>query len=315
MKKFLTTILLLTALSVTAGAQKITFMPQWTAQSQFAGYYLALEMGYYAQEGLDVEIRHIGVNSTESVLTFLAKGEVQIAGQQLMQTIVANADGMPLVNVMQLTQVSGLWCVANRPVSRPKDLDGLKVGRWKSGYADFCAILEAYNDIDIKWVPFINGINLFVYGAVDATLCYSFSEYISLLFAIGNVPSNHVMKFSDFGYDCPEDAVVVTRDYYEKHKDVVDKFVRATKKGWDFARTHRKEALDISMKYCEQNHVVTSRAKQERMLDEYLKLQVNPVTGRPDYAPVSEKVFEKVADALLSVGYITSKPDYKEVIR
>lgn len=296
-------------------AQKMTFMPQWTPQAQFAGFYMAQEMGFYAQEGLDVEIRHIKANSTESILTQLVSGKVQIAGQQLLQSIIARSDGQKILNVMQITQKSGLWCVSRTPVSKPEDLQGMKIGKWKVGYSEFCDILETYNNLHINWVPFINGINLYVYGAVDATLCYSFSEYIALQLAIGDIPDNQVLKFSDFGYECPEDGLYVTEEYYARNKDAVDKFVRASKKGWEYARTHKKQTLEVVMRICSENHIVTNRAMQERMLDNYISLQTNPATGKIDFAPVAEPVYNDVTRALLETGYIVNKPEYKEVIR
>lgn len=296
-------------------AQKMTFMPQWTPQAQFAGFYMAQEMGFYAQEGLDVEIRHIKANSTESILTQLVSGKVQIAGQQLLQSIIARSDGQKILNVMQITQKSGLWCVSHTPVSKPEDLQGMKIGKWKSGYSEFCDMLETYNNLHINWVPFINGINLYVYGAVDATLCYSFSEYIALQLAIGDIPDNQVLKFSDFGYECPEDGLYVTEEYYAQNKDAVDKFVRASKKGWEYARTHKKQTLEVVMRICSENHIVTNRAMQERMLDNYISLQTNPATGKIDFAPVTLPVYNNVTKALLETGYIVNKPEYKEVIR
>lgn len=296
-------------------AQKLTFMPQWTPQAQFAGFYMAQEMGFYAQEGLDVEIRHIKANSTESILTQLVSGKVQIAGQQLLQSIIARSDGQKILNVMQITQKSGLWCVSHTPVSKPEDLQGMKIGRWKAGYSEFCDILETYNNLHINWVPFINGINLYVYGAVDATLCYSFSEYIALQLAIGDIPDNQVLKFSDFGYECPEDGLYVTEEYYARNRDAVDKFVRASKRGWEYARTHKKQTLEVVMRICNENHIVTNRAMQERMLDNYISLQTNPSTGKIDFAPVTLPVYNDVTKALLETGYIVNKPEYKEVIR
>lgn len=296
-------------------AQKLTFMPQWTPQAQFAGFYMAQEMGFYAQEGLDVEILHIKANSTESILTQLVSGKVQIAGQQLLQSIIARSDGQKILNVMQITQKSGLWCVSHTPVSKPEDLQGMKIGKWKSGYSEFCDMLETYNNLHINWVPFINGINLYVYGAVDATLCYSFSEYIALQLAIGDIPDNQVLKFSDFGYECPEDGLYVTEEYYAQNKDAVDKFVRASKKGWEYARTHKKQTLEVVMRICSENHIVTNRAMQERMLDNYISLQTNPATGKIDFAPVTLSVYNDVTKALLETGYIVNKPEYKEVIR
>lgn len=314
MKKLLTLALALCC-ALTMEAQKIVFVPQWTAQSQFAGYYVALEKGFYADEGLDVEITHIGTQSSENILSKLISGNAQIVGQQLLQAIIARADGRKIVNIMQLTQESGLCCAFHNPVSDPRQMDSLKVGRWKVGFSDFCDILESYNNIHVDWVPFLYGINLFIYGAVDATLCYSFSELIALELAIGKIPEDRILRFSNFGYECPEDGLYVTEEYYNKNKDAVDKFVRASKKGWDYARENRKEALEISMKYVGENNISTNTEHQRLMLDEYLKLQVNPSTGMPDYAPVAPDVFKNVVSALLNTGYIVKEVDYNDLIK
>lgn len=314
MKRTLTSILLfLCALSL--NAQKLTFVPQWTAQAQFAGYYMALEKGYYAEEGLDVFINHLKANSSETSMDMLLNGKAEIVGQQLIQSVIARADGVKLVNVFQLTQESGLCCVSRTPISEPKDMDSLRVGRWKVGYADFCDMLEAYMGIRVNWVPFLNGINLFIYGAVDATLCYSYSELISLDLAIGNIPEDHIIRFSNFGYECPEDGLYVTEEYYRKNKETVDKFVKASKRGWDYVRGHREEALEVTYKFIEANRISTNREHQKRMLDEYLSLQINGHTGCTDYAPVREPVFRDIVGALLNTGYITSNVEYSDLIK
>lgn len=296
-------------------AQKMVFVPQWTPQAQFSGFYVAQEKGFYAEEGLDVEIRHIGANSSENPMDLLLGGEAQIVGQQLIQSIIARADGRKILNVMSITQESGLCCVSRNPISDPKELDSLKVGRWKVGYADFCDMLEAYSGITVNWVPFLNGINLYIYGAVDATLCYTFSELISLDLAIGDIPDDHIIRFSEFGYDCPEDGLYVTEDYYSKNKESVDKFVRASIRGWEYAREHKGEALEISWKYVQEGNITTNREHQRRMLEEYLRLQMNKNTGFADFAPVTEELFDKIVGALLETGYITNKVEYNELVR
>lgn len=296
-------------------AQKLTFVPQWTPQSQFAGYYLALEKGFYAEEGLDVEIIHTGINSTKTPQDLLLDGTAQLAGMQLIQAAVARADGAPVVNVMQLTQRSGLSCVSRTPISKPEDLDGLKVGRWKGGYSEFCDIMECYKGIKVNWIPFINGINLYIFGAVDATLCYNYSELIALKLAVGDIPEDHIISFADFGYNCPEDGLYTTDACYASEKPAIDKFVKASKRGWDYVREHKEEALDIVMAYCEKNHIVTNRAHQMLMLDAYLSLQVNPQTGKADYSPVPRHIFGEMEEALLNTGYITRNVNYNEIIK
>lgn len=302
-------------LALDAIAQKVTFMPQWTPQTQFAGYYVARDKGFYTEEGLDVDIIHLGASSTESVLDVLKSGTAQIVGQQLLQAVVARADGTPIVNVLQLTQKSGLMCVSREPISKPEDLDGKRIGKWRQGYSEFCDIMEMSKGIYIDWIPFVQGINLYVFGAVDATLCYSFSEYISLQMAMGDIPEGQIIRFSDFGYNVPEDGLYTLDDYYDSNKDVVDKFVRASKRGWDYARTHRDEAVEITYRYIDKGHIVTNLATQRRMLDEYLDLQVNPVTGVADYAAAREDDFNEMINALIDTGYIYGEVDYNEIYR
>lgn len=53
MKRFIFTALLILGCPASF-AQKITFMPQWTAQAQFIGYYVAKDKGFYEQEGLEL---------------------------------------------------------------------------------------------------------------------------------------------------------------------------------------------------------------------------------------------------------------------
>ncbi|MBO4842424.1 MAG: ABC transporter substrate-binding protein [Bacteroidales bacterium] len=293
----------------------ITFMPQWTPQTQFAGYYVAVEKGFYAEEGLDVIIDHFGGSSTESVVDKLARKKVDVITTQLVSALLARDKGLKLVNVLQTTQVNGLMCATNFPIESPQSLEGKKIGRWKVGFGEVSDMFCYRNGLTVEWIPYLQGINMFVSGAVDALLCYSFSEYLQLVLATGGIAEDHVIRFRDFGLDFPEDGLYVTEDYYKKNKDVVDKFVRASRKGWDYARQHPDEALDISMDFIRDFNVATSRTLQRMMLEEMLKLQVNPLTGVADYAPVSREVFESLNASLREMGYMSHAIKYEEMIR
>ena len=291
----------------------ITFVPQWTPQAQFAGYYIALEKGYYAEEGLDVDIRHLGVNSTLSSQALLEDGSAQIVGLQLLPAIVARSKGVKLRNVFQLTQNNALWCVSHTPIISPLSLDGLKIGKWKVGYSEICDIVQNSLGLDVQWVPFIKGINLYVYGAVDATLCYSYSEFIQLRLAVGDIPQDHILKFSEWGYNYPEDGLYVMDRYYARHSEDIDKFVRASKRGWDYVREHQEEALDLCWRYIDEAHVSTNETQQRLMLQEYLRLQVNQLTGEADYAPCTDDVFDSIVGKLLNAGLIDRSVSLNEL--
>ena len=171
------------------------------------------------------------------------------------------------------------------------------------------------NDLSVNWIPYIHGINLFVSGAVDAILCYSYSEFLQLELATGGIPPENVLWFRDYGLNYPEDGLYVTEKYYRQHRDAVDKFVRASRRGWDYARENPEEALEISMKIIKEFSVATNLVLQERMLREVLDLQVNPATGRADYAPVTRAVFEDMNASLRESGHLKKDLKYEDMIR
>ena len=302
-------------LAVPIRGQVIRFVPQWTPQTQFAGYYVAQEKGFFDEEGLTVVIDHFGGNSAETSIGQLRQGKADIITSQLISAMVSGSDRFHMVNVLQTSQVNGLMCAAHFPIETASSLSGKRIGRWKVGFGEVCELFCNQNAIRVDWIPYIQGINLFVSGAVDAILCYSYSEFIQLQLATGGIPDENTIHFSDAGLNYPEDGLYVTEDYYRKNKETVDKFVRAAKRGWTYAREHPDEALDISMKVIRDYRVATNRTLQRMMLDEILRLQVNPATGSADYAPVREETFRQIVDALRAAGYLTRDLDYKQMIR
>ena len=91
--------------------------------------------------------------------------------------------------------------------------------------------------------------------------------------------------------------------------------MRASRKGWDYAREHETEALEISMEIIHSFNVATSRVLQDLMLKEILALQVNPATGVADFAPVSPQVFEDIKAAMRETGALKSDIKYEDMIR
>lgn len=315
MKRLFTVFLMFASLLASA-QEVITFMPQWSPQSQFAGYYMAMAKGFYDEEGLTVVIDHFSGSSSDSAIENLKEGNVDIITAQLINALVARSKGVPLVNVLQTSQVSGLRCVSHYPIDSVGSLAGKRIGRWKVGHDELCELFCQRNALEVEWIPFIQGINLFISRAVDAMLCYSYSEFIQLELATGGIREYKILRFSETGLDFPEDGLYVTERYYRKHKDAVDRFVRASRKGWDYAREHPDEALDVTLGMIRDYYrLSTNKTLQRLMLEEVLRLQVNPATGKADYAPVSEERFDELCGMLFDGGIIRSRPTYKEMIK
>ena len=252
-------------------AQQIVFTPKWTAQAQFAGYYVADEMGFYKDEGLDVVVQHPTIG--ESSFSFLEKGRAQIVVMNLSYAITAKAAGSKIVNIMQTSQSNSLMLVGHFPLKDIASLQNQRIAVWNHLSQDLLEMLAEKYKLNIEWVRFNSGINLFLSGAVDICLVGSYNEYPQLAEFGMEIDSTHVFRLADFGYDLPEDGVYVTEEYYNQHKDIIQKFVKASVRGWMWANENREKTLDIVMKRIHKDNIGTNRYHQRKMLEEVLRLQ------------------------------------------
>ena len=304
------TILTAVFFSSTAVAQKITFVPQWTAQAQFAGYYVAEEMGFYKDAGLDVEIVHPSV--AQPAITRVLNGECQATTLQLCQAMDVIDSGTPIVNILQTSMNNGMVIASSRGVD-PLTQKGARVGIWSVGFGQVAICMSVKEQLDYEWIRFASNVNLFVAGALDATLAMSYNEFYQLLQAGMQIPEESVYRFCDHGYNVQEDGLYMTRAYYNKHKDEAKRFAEASRRGWEWAAEHPEETLDIVMKYVEEAQIATNRTMQRLMLKEILRLQVDRESGEREFRLRPDMV--KLASNLMVENFMLGREiTYEELI-
>lgn len=281
-----------------SGAQQIIFMPNWTAQAEYAGYYAADSLGYYREEGLDVRIQHPTVS--EASFSFLEKGEAQIVLSNLSNALTAIAEGRRIVNVMQTSQTNGLVLVSRFPLPEIESLDHQRIAVWNRLPQDLLDRLTQIYHLDVEFIRFNHGVNIFLSGAVDICLTYSFNEYPQLEEFGLRPDSCYVFRLAEHGYNLPEDGVYVREDYYNAHKEDVRKFVKASIRGWDWVEQNQEKALDLVMSVVHKNNIGTNRYHQCKMLKEILRLQYDMETGEKTYK-LNEEGFQ------LGLKYLMTK--------
>jgi NitT/TauT family transport system substrate-binding protein len=303
---------LLTAVffSGTAAAQKITFVPQWTAQAQFAGYYVAEDLGFYKDAGLDVEIVHPSI--AQPAIDRVLNGECQATTLQLCQALDVVDSGTPIVNILQTSMNNGMVIASSRGVD-PLTQKGARVGIWSVGFGQMAICMSVKEQLDYEWVRFASNVNLFVAGALDATLAMSYNEFYQLLQAGMQIPEKSVYRFCDHGYNVQEDGVYMTREYFNKHKDEAHRFAQASRRGWEWAAEHPEETLDIVMKYVDQAQIATNRTMQRLMLAEVLRLQVDRESGEREFRLRPDMV--KLASSLMVENFMLGREiAYEELV-
>ena len=305
---FLLALLLVTAASSRA-QERFVFTPQWTAQAQFAGYYVAQEKGFYRDAGIDVEIVH--PTATMSAMKRIRSNESQATTLQVCQAMEIIDSGIPLVNILQTSMNNAMVIVSRRGVD-PLTQKGARVGIWSVGFGQLAVCMGLKDGLDYEWIRSATNVNLFIKGAVDATLAMSYNEYYQILQAGYELREENVYRFCDHGYNVQEDGVYMTREYFEKHKDQARRFAQASRRGWEWAADHPEETLDIVMKYVEENRIATNRPMQRLMLAEVLRLQIDRESGLREFRLRPDMV-KLASDLMVEYMMLGSEVTYQQL--
>ena len=288
----------------------LVFTPHWLPQAQFAGYYMAEKMGFYEQEGLHVSIEHpsASVMATEK----LKSGEADVISLFLVTALNASDNGLDMVNICQLSQKCGLLFVTKKAsgIETITDLEGKKIGIWESGFDEVPKSAVRDNNTNVEWVPILSTINLFLIGGIDAMTVMWYNEYDAIINAGINEDELNTIFLADYGYNIPEDGIYCLRETIENNNEDLEKFVRGTLRGWEYARQHRKETVDTVMSLMKAAHVPTNRAHQSWMLDRVLELFSSDEGVKSGHLTVES--FEQTQELLLNGRYIRREIPYTE---
>lgn len=295
------------------GAQalkKAVFIPQWSPQAQFAGFYVGRQMGYYKQQGIDLTILQGGPDSPSSRM--LREKRVDFTTMFLSTAVKLRSQGVPVVNVAQIVQRSALMLVTRKGsgITRPEDFQDRKVSIWPGFRLQVMAFFDKYR-VRVKEIPQGYSVNLFLRGAVDAASAMWYNEYKTILDSGINENELTTFMLSDYGINFPEDGIYCLASVRKKDPALVRGFVQATIKGWRYAFDHPDQALDIVMHYVNEAHLPTNRIHQKWML-EHMRMIIRPPGGNIPMGRLSRGSYQFVAQTLMHDGIIRNIPKFKE---
>jgi NitT/TauT family transport system substrate-binding protein len=293
-------------------ADKVTIQLKWVTQAQFAGYYVAKAKGYYKDADLDVTINAGGPDVAPPQV--IAGGGADVIIDWMPSALASREKGVPLVNISQTFKKSGLelTCRADTGIKSPADFKGKTLGVWFGGneypFLAWMAKLNLKTDGSPGGVKVIKqGFNVdpLLQKQADCISTMTYNEYWQVIDA-GYKPSQLVVfKYSDEGVATLEDGLYVMEAKLKDPAFVAKmaKFVKASNKGWDYARKNDKEAAKIVI--AADTTGAQTLHHQEQMMGEIAKL-LDPGNGELD-----PKDYERTVSVLLSGGsdpVITKKP-------
>jgi len=289
---------------------KITFTPHWIPQAQFAGYYVALNKGFYAEAGLDVKIIH--PSASIYAIDLLKTGKADVVSSFLMDGIKARVRGIPLVNIAQLSQHSALMMVTKKTsgIDQIKEFRTKKLGIWSSGFDDIPVAFMRENNYNIELVRILSTINLFLMDGVDALTVMYYNEYDQIINSGVNEDELNTFFFSDYGFDIPEDGIYCLESSFTSRKEEMIKFVNATLKGWEYAEQNKEYTLDLVVQEMNKAHLPNNKAHQRWMLDKVLEFST-PGKKNVKKGHLLEQDFYRALNIIKTDIDLATKPDLK----
>lgn len=261
--------------SLPAGeVEPVRLLLHWTPQAQFAGYIMAQEKGFFAEEGVPGVQLH-WTNIGESPLSRLGNGEVEFAAAWLITGLQRRSEGLDIVNIGQFMQHSASLIVArkDRNIASLQDLNGKVILTWGGDCAmEFDLFLQRNSIKPAKILPLSDSLAPFLYGLVDATQAMEYSEYLRLLARGMKADEIVVFPFASYKVNLVGDGLYTTNAYLQKHRDIARGIRRAVERGWNYAFAHEDESVDAVIRYGDAWKSRSSKNYQRLMLRSMHKL-------------------------------------------
>ncbi|MBT0956119.1 ABC transporter substrate-binding protein [Alphaproteobacteria bacterium KMM 3653] len=304
------------ALSLGGAAQAaddVTLQLQWVTQAQFAGYYVALDKGFYEAEDLNVTIKPGGPDIAPPQV--LAGGGADVMLNWMPSALAAREKGLPVVNIAQPFKTSGLMltCWKDSGITSPADFKGKTIGVWFFG--NEYPFLSWMSQEGISTEGGEDGVTVLKQGfnvdpllqkQADCISTMTYNEYGQVLDA-GVSPDDLVtFKYEEQGVATLEDGIYALEENLSDPAfvDKMVRFVRASMLGWKYAEENPDEAAMIVLDNDETG--AQTEAHQKRMMAEIAKL-----TAGSD-GSLDEADYKRTVATLLGGGsdpVITKEPE------
>jgi NitT/TauT family transport system substrate-binding protein len=299
---------------------KVTLQSKWVVQAQFAGYYAALDQGYYEDEGLDVDIRPGGPDIVPEQVVL--GGQAEFGINWLDSTLATRDKGQNIVNIAQVFTRSGMTEVTwkDTGLDQITDLKGKKVGVWLGGneHKLFAALnkngIDPQKDAEIVAQPF--DMELFLKRDIDAAAAMTYNELAQVLETknadtgkLHSIDELNVMKMSDLGTGALEDGIFVREDWIEdgENRETAEKFLKASFRGWIYCRDNPDACVDIVLK----NGPTLGEGHQRWQMNEINKL----IWPAPNGIGIMEADSWNITKEIALDGKVISKPASDDAYR
>ena len=254
---------------------KITFVLDWTPNTNHTGLYVAQEKGYFADAGLEVEIVQPPEDGAER-LVGSGKAQFGVSFQDSMLPTIAGESKMPVEAVAAVIQhnTSGIISLKGKGMDRPKGLEGKKYATWDLPIekATLKRVVEAdggdFSKVELIPETVTDEVSALQSGSVDA---------IWIFYGWAGVATENAGLETDFFafkdidpvFDYYTPVIIGNTDWMKENTDSAKAFLSALKKGYEYSIDNPSESADILLKAAPELDKELVKKSQEYLSKEY----------------------------------------------
>jgi len=292
--------------------EKVTVMMPYVESSLWMPFYCAIDQGYYADEGLDVEMTYSPKGSMGPIEQVSANN-IQLGYASGCSIITAKSKGLPIVAVYQIEHTNQFSILTKKDsgITKPKDLVGKSIavaGIGSPPHLSAKAILFK-SGVDVDSVTFVpvgaGSIPVLLENKTDAIGASIIQE--NILNSM-NVETN-IMYAKDYNANLASNAIITNEITLKNNPELIKKFVRATNKGLRYAIDNPEKVIDIYIKF-------NPDAAKNRDFSSVSWTQVAKESIQPDKYPLgsfNKKQWEGTQDVLYEMKIINKKTPISEM--
>ena len=304
MKKLLTLLVaaLLCALTLApATAEDVTMILDYVPNTNHTGLYVALHNGYFAEEGLNVNIIEPTEGAT-ATLVAVGRGDFGISYQEEVTMAIASEDPLPIRAVAAVIQhnTSGFATAVSKNIASPKDFEGKVYSSWggPGEEATIHAVMDAAGADFSKLDIVISDGSGFAALERDIDIMWFYEAWDNVKCQLAGFPINYMeLRQFDERLDYYTPVIITSDAMIEKNPETVRKFLAATTKGYEYAIANPEESARILQQYAPDYDLEMLTLSQQYLSPRYAE-------GAPRWGEMREEVWNGYTDLLVQYGVL-----------
>ena len=292
--------------------EKMTFAAGYIPNIQFAPFYIAMEKGFYREEGIDLEIDY---TMGPDILKLVALGKIHVGSSDPDAFLNAVEHRLPLVHVATLYQSYPITLISKEKIEGPENLRGKRIGisgTYGSSYLGFKALLGQLGlelkDIDLRAIGYTQVATLKT-GRVDAVIGYTNHEPVLLQHSGMKVHTLNLNRQSQW----PGVGLMTGRDFAKEKPDLLQGFLRATFRGVDYVLQQPEESFKIvTQSYLPQINNDQRRATEKEVLMRTLPFLKSAYSDDHGLGQCDPKRWENLVNIMIQENLLPAAVDWRQ---